>query len=158
MPGCLGIFIWRTAGVIWDSLRVHEQSMSLNSRYNWSILVHYHFWVIVGNFFFNIVFIAALHYGMTDPGEGCKNKPRYTWTISGLSNWMISIKLGVNVIQCFSHLITAYESWNSNSSMVQWSCWCPFYFQMIPTKGVDGIAFQCRLAAFAISNKSVMRC
>jgi len=43
MPGFVWIFIHRTAEVIGHSLDVHEQSASLNSKYDAWIIVHYHF-------------------------------------------------------------------------------------------------------------------
>jgi len=46
MPGFLWIFIWRTAGVIWDSSDIHEQSTSLSSKYAAWMIVHYDFWII----------------------------------------------------------------------------------------------------------------
>jgi len=57
------MFIERTAGIIWDSPDVHKQSISLNGKYSAWIIVHYHFWIILATIFFNIVFIASLHYG-----------------------------------------------------------------------------------------------
>jgi len=63
MPGFVWIFIRRTAGVIWDSSDVHEQSTSLNSEYDAWIIVHYHFWIILLVIFFNVVFCASLHQG-----------------------------------------------------------------------------------------------
>jgi len=61
MPGFWWIFIQRTAGVIWDSPDVHEQSTSLNSKYDACIIVHYQFGIILAIIVFDIVFFALLH-------------------------------------------------------------------------------------------------
>jgi len=61
MPGFLSISIQRSAGVIWDTPDVHEQSISLNGNYDVWIIVHYHFGIKLAIIFFNIVFFALLH-------------------------------------------------------------------------------------------------
>jgi len=48
----------------------------------------------------------------TEKGERFKHKPRYTETITELSDRKISIKHGVNVIHSISHLIRANERTN----------------------------------------------
>jgi len=63
LPGFWCIFIRRTAGVIWDSADVHEQSTSRNSEYDALIIVNYHFWIILAVIILNIVFCASLHQG-----------------------------------------------------------------------------------------------
>jgi len=55
MPAFLWIFTQRTAGVFWDSPDVHEEMISLNTEYDASIIVHYHFRIILAIIFFNIV-------------------------------------------------------------------------------------------------------
>jgi len=48
-----------------------------------------------------------------EKGERFKHKPRYTETITQLSNRKISIKHGVDVIHSISHLIRANKSRNT---------------------------------------------
>jgi len=48
-----------------------------------------------------------------EKGERFKHKPRYTETITQLSEPKILIKHGVNVIHSISHLIRANESRNT---------------------------------------------
>jgi len=50
---------------------------------------------------------------MKEKGERFKHKPRYTETITQLSDRKISIKHGVDVIHCISHLIRANERRNT---------------------------------------------
>jgi len=110
MPGCLWIFIQRTAGMIWDAPDVHKQSISLNGEYDAWIVVHYHLRIILAIIFFNIVFFASLHWGTKEREEWTKQQHMYTETIIWLSDRMLSIKHGVNVIHSISHLIRADES------------------------------------------------
>ena len=113
IPGFLWIFIQITAVVIWDSLDVNKQSISLNGEYDAWIIVHYHFWIILAIIFFNIQFLASLHYGTQQHGKRFKYQRRYTETISGLSDQLISNKHGVNVIHSISHFIRSDESRNT---------------------------------------------
>jgi len=112
MPVILKIFIWRTAGVIWDSPDIQEHLISRNCEYDTWIIVHYHFWIILPTIYFNIALIASLHQRTIENGKWFQHKRRYTKTITWLSSPMISIKHGVNVIHYFSHLIRANESRN----------------------------------------------
>jgi len=48
-----------------------------------------------------------------EKGERLKHKPRYTKTITQLSDRKISIKHGVDVIHSISHLIRANKSRNT---------------------------------------------
>jgi hypothetical protein len=61
IPGFLWTFIQRIAGVFWDSLDVHEQSISLNREYDAWIIVRYHFWNIPAIIVLNIVCFGSLH-------------------------------------------------------------------------------------------------
>jgi len=110
MPSLLWIFMQRTTGVIWNATEVYVQSISLNAEYDTWIIVHYHFWNIVAIIFFNNVFFTSLHWKYKLNGVHCKYKQRYTETLTHLSDWMIWINHGVNVVHYFSHLIRANES------------------------------------------------
>jgi len=48
-----------------------------------------------------------------EKGKRFKHKPRYTETITQLSDRKISIKQCVDVIHSISHLIRANERWNT---------------------------------------------
>jgi len=104
-PGCLWIFIRRTAGAICDTPNIYEQSISVNARYYASIVAHYNFGIIHGIIVVNIVSSAWLYGGNNENGKWLKQKCRYTNTITWLSDQMISVIHAVNIIVYVPHLI-----------------------------------------------------
>jgi len=64
------------------------------------------------NICINVLFLALLLYGTKEKGKRFKNESRYTKTIAQLSNRMISVRQGENVIHYISHFIGADESQN----------------------------------------------
>jgi len=86
-----------------------------NGEYHAWIIVHYHYLsiLILAINFFNFLFVASLYYWTKDKDEWFKHKYGYTKTVTRLSNWMTSLKQGVNAIHYFSHHIRADESRNT---------------------------------------------
>jgi hypothetical protein len=94
---------------------------------------------------------------MKEKGEIFKHKPRYTKTITQLSNQKISIKHGVDVIHSISHFISANESRNTQfingAQKLEALLVCADYRSW----RVDEMEFHCCLARFVMSNTGVMR-
>jgi len=151
-------FILRDVGVIWNSLAVLEQSISLNGKYDAWNIVHYQFSIILAIICFNTVSFASLHYGTKEIGDSFRHKCRYAKIIPKLSDQMISIEHGVGVIHLLSHIIRVEESRNTQFIIGEKKLKAYFVFTNYCTRQVDEIEFQCHLARYVIFNKGLMWC